>query len=361
MIYNWMKYLKNFKLFESEGSSLLTSEMESLINDMMSEITIVVETDKDEMLSWVVERGLKKVTDEYLESDEFREFTKASVEETDEYRERVQSGEDPDEVLKEMTNEAVEDQKYWEEFLENTGYDTDAFDEIREKVPYVDFKKKKYLYQVKSTWKEVPGSSFPTIDIEGSAVLYKYEGSFLPFRIREVTSGDLLPSNIIKDFQTSSQEDISGELSVQHTRLIAWDKPTSVEVSFYIADNPRLISIEGVGETYDHIEISDNLLDEEILKKSIGLTPGSRESLEYYLSLLDLPESKQFDEEQLSFIISRIGDLQSLIDENPERMAIVLTPILKKLKTMKEYKDLQWPKGLSGEVDILSDLNDVGL
>jgi hypothetical protein len=354
-----MRHLKTFKIFESGGSYKLTPEMKKLADSMMTGITIIVETDKDRMSEWVIEKGLQKLTDEYLGSDEFYEFTESSVEETDEYRERVQSGEDPEKVLQQLTDKAVTDQTYWAEFLEEGGYEADVFDEVHEEVPYVTKGKKEYFLDVKSTWSEVPGASFPTIDVEGSAVLYKYEGSFLPFRIRDV-GGVEFPEDIIEDFQTAYQEDLSGELSVTYTRLIAWDKSTDVEWSFYFSDNPRLISIEGVGGS-DEITIEDNFLSREILKKSIGLIPGTRESVEYYLSLLGLPEAAEFDEEQLSFIISRTGELQNLINQNPEKMVVTLKPVWKKLKTMEEYKDLQWPKGLADEGDLLSTLHNIGL
>lgn len=356
-----MKHLKTFKIFESGDSyPKLTPEMKNLADSMMSKITIVVETDKDRMSEWVIEKGLQQLTDEYLDSDEFREFTESSVEETDEYRERVQSGEDPEKVLQQLTDKAITDQTYWQDFLDEGGYETSTFDEIHGEVPYVNPKKKEYLYDVKSIWEEVPGASFPTIDVDGSAVLYEYEGSFLPFRIRQVSYGDLFPEDMIIDFQTAYHEDMSGELSVHNTLLIAWDKPTDVEWSFNFFNNSRLISIEGVRE-YDEIIIDDNFLDEKILKKSMGLIPGTRESVEYYISLLGLPEAEQFDEEQMSFILSRIGDLQTLINQNPERMVVILKPIWKKLKAMDEYKDLQWPKGLSDEGDLLSTLHNIGL
>ena len=85
-----MKHLKTFKIFESEGNSTMTPQMKTLANSMMSDVDVIVETDRDKMSEWVIEKGLQQVADEYLDSDEFREFTEASIEETEEYRERVQ-------------------------------------------------------------------------------------------------------------------------------------------------------------------------------------------------------------------------------------------------------------------------------
>jgi hypothetical protein len=355
-----MKHLKNFKLFESGESVKLTPAMIKLADSMMVEITIVVETDKDKMDEWVIEEAYQRVNDEYLDSDEFRKFTEASVEETDEYRVRIEEGGDPQEVLEDLTDDAIKRKTYWDKFVEDYGYDTDEMDKVYGEIPYINPGKEEYLLGVDSTWKEIPGTSFPTIDIEGSAVIHKYEGSFLPFRIRDVTSGILFPDDIIQDFQTAYQESFSGELSIYNTRLIALDKPTDVEYSFDISDNSRLISIEGLRE-YEEINIDGNFLDEKILKKSINLIPGTEESVEYYLSLLDLPEADRFDEEQLEFVISRIGDLQNVINQNPEKMAIRLKSIWKKLKSIENYKDLEFPKEISREADLLSDLDAIGL
>ena len=63
----------------------MTDRMKILANSMMADVDVVIETDRGKMSEWVIENGLQQVADEYLDSDEFREFTEASVEETDEY------------------------------------------------------------------------------------------------------------------------------------------------------------------------------------------------------------------------------------------------------------------------------------
>ena len=173
-----MKHLKTFKIFESEGNSTMTPQMKTLANSMMSDVDVIVETDRDKMSEWVIEKGLQQVADEYLDSDEFREFTEASIEETEEYRERVQSGEDPEKVLQQMTDKAVSDQTYWNEFLEDTGYDTSVMDEVAGEIKYLNPDGKPYFVTLVSQWEEVPGQPVPTIDIEGSAEINGYEGSF---------------------------------------------------------------------------------------------------------------------------------------------------------------------------------------
>ena len=359
-----MKHLKTFKIFESEGSPVMTPEMKRLADSMMVEIDVIVETDRDKMSEWVIEQGLQRAADEYLDSDEFREFTEASVEETDEYRERVQSGEDPEKVLQQLTDKAVSDQTYWSEFLEDGAYDVSAMEEVQGDINYLTQNGKPYYFIEPSRWTEVQGTSIPTIDIEGQAALSDYQGSFLPFRIRDVEHGNFLPDNVMQEFQTDYVETTTGEFTFYKTRLIAIDKgPMDADFGLFITTNPRLISLEGI-RNYDNLELEDNGLDESILKKSVDLTPGTSESIEYYQSLLQMPEFSRFDEEQIQFVLDRIGHnggIQKYIDENPEKMAVLLNPVWKKIKSMDQFKDLQFPENLKGEVDLMSDLYDVGL
>ena len=359
-----MKHLKPFRIFESEGSPTMTPEMKRLADSMMGEVDVVVETNRDKMSEWVIEQGFQRAADEYLDSDEFREFTEASVEETDEYREKVEAGGDPEKVLQQLTDKAMSDQTYWDEFLEEGGYDVSAMDEVQGDINYLAPNGKPYIFTTESTWGEVPGQSIPTIDIEGNAEIADYQESFLPFRIRDVDHGNFLPGDVHEEFQTDYVESVTGELTIYRTRLIALDKgPMDSEWGFYISTNPRLISLEGI-RNYDQIELEENGLDESTLKKSIDLTPGTTESIEYYQSLLQLPEFSSFDEEQIQFIFERIGHsigIQKYIDENPEKMAVLLKPVWKKIKSMDQFKDLQFPENISREVDMMSDLHDIGL
>ena len=359
-----MKHLKSFRIFESEGSPTMTPEMKKLADSMMMEVDVVVETDGDKMSEWIMEKGFQMAADAYLDSDEFEEFTEASVEETDEYREKVQAGEDPEKVLQQLTNKAVSDQTYWQEFLEERGYDSDAMDEVQGEINYLAPNGKPYYFTEPSRWTEVSGQQIPTIDIEGSAELSDYDGSFLPFRIRDVEHGNFLPGDVHEEFQTDYAESITGELTIYRTKLIALDKgPIDVSWGFYITTNPRLISLEGI-RSYDQIELEANGLEESVLKRSLDLSPGTDESIEYYQSLLSEPEFANFDEEQIQFVFKRIGHsngIQKYIDENPEKMAVLLKPVWKKIKSMDQFKDLDFPENLKGEVDLMSDLHDIGL
>ncbi len=64
------------------------------------------------------------------------------------------------------------------------------------------------------------------------------------------------------------------------------------------------------------------------------------------------PEQVRFVSTSLS-----IDELQSLIDKNPERMAVVLKEFIKD----PYFKGLKWPESIKREVYLLSDLSDIGL
>jgi hypothetical protein len=49
--------------------------------------------------------------------------------------------------------------------------------------------------------------------------------------------------------------------------------------------------------------------------------------------------------------------MQKLVDENPEKMAVALKGVL----NSPSFKGIKWPKNLQSEVDLLSDLNIIGL
>ena len=358
-----MRHLKTFGIFESETSyGKLTPEMEEFANSIMHDMTVVVETDKRKMSDWVVDQGLQKVTEIYLDSDEFREFTEASVEETEEYQSRVESGEDPKKVLTELTDEAIESQTYWNEFLEDGGYDTSEMEEIQGDIKYIDRNGDEYIFNLPSTWTEVQRQSIPTIDIKGSAAISRYKGSFLPFRIRDLEELEF-PEDINRDFQRTYSDDIMGDLGIYNTNLIALEKGPIEGLSLFVDENPRLISLEAI-KSFGVIEIQNNCLDPDILRKSMGLIPGSEESIEYYESLLKNPQASKFDGEQIEFILERIGHnggIQKIIDQDPEGSVIFLQPIWKKIKTLEKYKDLHFPKDLSVLGDLKSDLGDIGL
>jgi hypothetical protein len=65
------------------------------------------------------------------------------------------------------------------------------------------------------------------------------------------------------------------------------------------------------------------------------------------------------DDEKKTLLVGLVSPeaLQKRIDENPERAAIEL----KSITGLPEFRDLKWPGGLRTEVDLLADLDSVGL
>lgn len=68
---------------------------------------------------------------------------------------------------------------------------------------------------------------------------------------------------------------------------------------------------------------------------------------------------KKASPEQTRFVSTSfsVEEIQNLIDQNPEKMAIILKGFIKD----PYFKGLKWPESLKGEVDLLSDLEDIGL
>jgi hypothetical protein len=62
---------------------------------------------------------------------------------------------------------------------------------------------------------------------------------------------------------------------------------------------------------------------------------------------------------QKEFVATSISPriMQKLVDENPEKMAVALKGVL----NLPSFKGLEWPESLKGEVDLLSDLDGIGL
>jgi len=62
---------------------------------------------------------------------------------------------------------------------------------------------------------------------------------------------------------------------------------------------------------------------------------------------------------QKEFVATSISPriMQKLVDENPEKMAVALKGVL----NLPSFKGIKWPESLKGEVDLLSDLDGIGL
>jgi hypothetical protein len=120
--------------------------------------------------------------------------------------------------------------------------------------------------------------------------------------------------------------------------------PSSVGGDFY-CDNNSLQSLEGAPASVG----GDFVCDE------FGTNNWT---LEGQLEILETgtPAAKAL----IATIISPEA-LQSRIDANPEGAAIELKSVWADLKSRPEYKTLKWPRGLESDINLLNDLDGVGL
>jgi len=118
--------------------------------------------------------------------------------------------------------------------------------------------------------------------------------------------------------------------------------PREVGGNFWCYDN-KLTTLEGAPQTIggkfnsDHIDV-----------------PTGKWSLQTLIEMYrELSGRKK---EMLGTLVST-ESLQKKIDANPERAAVEL----KSIASLPEFKGLRWPKDLRSEVDLLADLDGVGL
>jgi hypothetical protein len=130
--------------------------------------------------------------------------------------------------------------------------------------------------------------------------------------------------------------------------------PEEVGRIYDIESNPKLISLEGFPVDFDGrfrsnlIWCNFSLYDRiKIVEEGIAVESGwSVKKFEVS------PVQKEFVATSIS---PRI--MQKLVDENPEKMAVALKGVL----NLPYFKGLKWPESLKGEVDLLSDLDGIGL
>ena len=130
--------------------------------------------------------------------------------------------------------------------------------------------------------------------------------------------------------------------------------PEEVGRIYDVESNPRLTSLEHFPLDFEGrfrsmiISCRFSLYDRiRIVEEGIAVSDGWSVS-EFEVS----PFQKEFVATSISPKI-----MQKLVDENPEKMAVSLKGVLKNPR----FKELKWPESLKGEVDLLSDLEDVGL
>ena len=130
--------------------------------------------------------------------------------------------------------------------------------------------------------------------------------------------------------------------------------PEEVGRIYDVESNPRLTSLEHFPLDFEGrfrsmiISCKFSLYDRiRIVEEGIAV-PGGWQASEFEV----YPVQKEFVATSISPKV-----MQKLVDENPEKMAVSLKGVLKNPR----FKELKWPESLKREVDLLSDLEDVGL
>jgi hypothetical protein len=155
--------------------------------------------------------------------------------------------------------------------------------------------------------------------------------------------GDFSCSN--NDLQTldGSPDLVVGNFNCSVNDLVSLEgAPRAVGGRFNCTSN-RLQTLAGAPEKIADIFLSDKINVQGIhwnIKNLIEMYPRVDDEKKTLLAGLVSPEA-----------------LQKRIDENPERAAIEL----KSIAGLPEFRDLKWPVGLRTEVDLLADLDSVGL
>jgi hypothetical protein len=130
--------------------------------------------------------------------------------------------------------------------------------------------------------------------------------------------------------------------------------PEEVGRIYDVESNPKLTSLEYFPVDFDGrfrssiISCKFSLYDRiKIVEEGTAVESGWSEK-KFEVS----PVQKEFVATSISPMI-----MQKLVDENPEKMAVALKGVL----NLPYFKGLKWPESLKGEVDLLSDLDGIGL
>ncbi len=192
----------------------------------------------------------------------------------------------------------------------------------------------------RGTWRVNPEG---LVDIEGA---FDCDGKGLKdlkgIKFGRVTGDFICSSNSLKTLEGAPRE-VGGDFWCTNNLLKTLEgAPRKVDGRFLCLNNP-LQSLEGApeiigGEFYsDELNVPEGQWSISTLVTMFLESSGEKKDL---LGILVSPEA-----------------LQKRIDENPERAAVEMKSIV----GLPEYKTLKWPTGLQSEVDLLSDLDRIGL
>ena len=189
----------------------------------------------------------------------------------------------------------------------------------------------------------------------------------------ELTSLEGAPQTVGRDFECGytqltslegAPQTIGRDFSCRHNQLTSLEGAPQTIGRDFDCGYTQLTSLEGAPQTIgEDFYCHGNELTS--LKGAPQILGGT-----FYSSYLDIPEGKWGLETFIDLsekgnprekqLVAPLVDpkvLQQQIDQNPEGMLVKLKGLLKH----PHLQGLRWPENLVGEVDLLSDLSDIGL
>jgi hypothetical protein len=363
-----MKKIQSFAVFEAQVTDItikreLPEDAFNFLKEYASGKSYSIVWNNDKIQDEAMNNAFERAADEYLDSDDFREYTEECIRADSSYDEVIERG-DEDEI-QELIDQCVKDQTYWSDFIDG-GILNDLMDEEHYKITQ-NLNPEEYTETEAEVYVRNRGD-VKEVSIYGNLNVNGYEESFFPDGV--VISGVYEDDDLEIDMEYEELADFmpTGEFSLYKTNIIALDRGPEEVGGYYckIESNPRLISLESIQKglrSGGDLEIYDNFLDEETLMKSYGLgKPGSDESVEYYLGLIEHEKFPEFDEEQLLFTMGRIGaeNLQKRIDEDPAGMAVKIGKHMRVINSVKGMEGVKFPSDYSDDVEDFGDLKDLG-
>ena len=188
-------------------------------------------------------------------------------------------------------------------------------------------------------------------------------GDDLPEEVKEINLRLDFTRNKISSLSSlkGSPKIVREDFYVQNTSIRSFEGgPEKIGRRCSLSGNSLLTSLRGFPIDFDGVLVSDiiecwfsledrmKIITEGIYSPSPSSWSGTRSR-----------EIERATPLQREFVATSlpIDYIQDLIDQNPEKMAIVLKGVIKD----PYFKGLKWPESLKGEVDLLSDLEDIGL
>jgi len=159
---------------------------------------------------------------------------------------------------------------------------------------------------------------------------------------QEVGGGFYCNNNVLTTLEGSPQE-IGGNFYCYSNNLTTLEgAPQKVGGDFLCYQND-LTTLEGAPQTIGG-EFNSSFVDVPVGQWSLG-------------TLIEMYKNSTDQERKLLGTLVSPEALQVRIDANPERAAVELKSIV----NLPEFKGLRWPESLKPEIDLLSDLDGVGL